>query len=163
MRENRIIKYEGGLVQHVGKSIAITNKLLAIPDLSINIMYLSPWPLLGEGIKKFVIPKIPGASIVIYIKSSDALTHIKSAFENGAPINLILTELSNAEMNGYEFARKVRELDNEYGKKTHIILLTLFSQDDPLITKGLTENIFDKYLSKTVSSAELIDYIKAIS
>lgn len=155
-----LIKQEGGLAKQVGKAIAITNKLLACSTPKIRMLYYSPWALTLRAYRELVIPKIPEVTLETKLKFTEALTYIEYTLEKNEQIDLIFTEFVGAEMNAYEFASKVREMEKQFNKHSYIVLMSVYEKNE-LMKRGLFEGIFDEFLSfHTMGSEEIVAYIK---
>lgn len=160
MKKDELRKYEGGIIQHVGKAINVTNKLLLSPTKKKRIIHLDDHRIITDFVKNCLESEIKELTVIAYRDSDSALSAIENDFENNQTIDMIITDFSHPGLCGYDFAKAVRGIEIKHDKRTTILLFTLHGLGNTFIGKGLEEGIFDKYLSLSVGSDELIEYVK---
>jgi two-component system, sensor histidine kinase and response regulator len=85
----------------------------------------------------------------------EALTRIKEANESGKPYRLVLLDLQMPEMDGFETARKIKELN--LGKEITLMLLTSLGRKGD--AARCEEVGISGYLIKPIKQSELLDMI----
>lgn len=76
---------------------------------------------------------------------------------SGSDFDIIIMDLQMPEMDGFEAARKIREIESKLDKRIPIIILTAFANEfnEKFKNSGLT----DAYLTKPVNQDVLYDLI----
>jgi DNA-binding NarL/FixJ family response regulator len=126
-----------------------------------RVVHLDDHEIVRKTIESIISKEI-SCSIIGFANSAEALTYIRNGFQNNDEINLIITDLRHPGLNGYEFSKEVKNIANDYGKRTSILLLCIDSEPNQIIKKGLEEKIFDKHLSLSSSSDEIIGFCKSV-
>ncbi len=146
MENNKIIKYERGLVQHVGNAVNITNKLLSVNLRLLKILYLDDHPIYVKGISNIILKKFPN-SIIKNIQDGDkALEYVTNCLENNALLDLIITDISHPGLNGIDFSNAVRAMEIDYDHTIPILFITM--HDDKSEVQKIEKIPLAKYLSK---------------
>ena len=96
--------------------------------------------------------ELQGFSVSAFVKPNSALERFKNK-----GFSLILTNYIMPEMNGIEFARKVREID----KEVRIWLLTGYSVGRIKENASFDSANIEKIIEKPVSINELVDMVKS--
>lgn len=97
--------------------------------------------------------ELQGFSVSAFVKPNSALERFKNK-----GFSLILTNYIMPEMNGIEFARKVREID----KEVRIWLLTGYSVGRIKENASFDSANIEKIIEKPVSINELVDMVKPL-
>lgn len=95
-----------------------------------------------------------GFSVFIFNKPKSALDCLKMNYDI---FSLIITSFRMPEMNGIEFAMRVREIANNIT----IWLITAFAPQHLEDYKGFTYANFEKIVEKPISIIKLIDMVKS--
>ncbi|MDQ3536859.1 MAG: response regulator [Bacteroidota bacterium] len=128
-----------------------------------RVVHLDDHKLFQEGIQRCIDPEKKKFLIQKFHYSDDALSYIENAFEEGMKIDLIITDFNHLQVNGYEFSKRIRELDKIYLRHTPILLLTIMSRGShPLIDLGVKKGIFNNHLSKGSECYEVIEAIDSL-
>ena len=156
MEENKIVKYEGGVIKRISNQIGVTNKLLAINLRQLNILHLDDHILYAKGVTKNCTNKKFPNAITEYAQNGDkAFEYVINCLENKDPLDLIITDFAHPGLNGIDFANAVRIKEIDYSKKIPILFLTL--RDQKSLVQRIEEIPFVKFLSKT-SPCEKINF-----
>lgn len=130
-----------------------------------KIVHLDDHRLFIKGVQDYIIqPNFPEVYYIPYNNTDEAFYHITSSLINKDRIDLLITDLTHPGLDGYEFAEAIRGFQYTFGGIHIPILLLTFHSDksSPLIEKGLSEKVFDKYLHKEVKSEEIVSYIRMV-
>jgi DNA-binding NarL/FixJ family response regulator len=157
MDENKIIKYEFGLIKRVEKALRLTNKLLLETKREIHVVHFDDHKLFLDGVKNAVSKYFSDFNPVQFTDGLSALAYIEKCAKEHKRIDLIITGFIQPSMNGNQFASEVRKIEVTYSTFFRILLLTMVSKADieDLFLKGY----FDKYLSKNTNGEQIADYI----
>lgn len=162
MENNKIAKFEGSILLRATNAIEITNKLLNIDLRKIHILHFDDHKIFLRGMESYFHKFFPNLAIEKFTNSQAALNYIKNSFRENIHLDLIITGFNQRpDLNGYEFAKAVREIESSANKRTHILLVSMYDVEFPLIKRGLEEKVFDKYFPKSVG-IEIIESIKRI-
>ncbi|MBS1571910.1 MAG: response regulator transcription factor [Ferruginibacter sp.] len=162
MENNKIIKFKGNILLRATNAIEITNKLLNIDLRKIHILHFDDHKLFLKGMELYLRKYFPNLTSEKFTNSQTALNYIKTSFKENIHLDLIITGLNQRpDINGYEFAKAVREIEKPANKRTYILLVSMYDLEFPLIKRGLEEKIFDKYFPKS-ADLEIIESIKLI-
>lgn len=163
MGNNKIIKYEDSSMLRVSKMLAVTNKILKLNFRKRNIVHLDDHVLFLKGVETCISPNMPNWQLVQFQYPEKALEHISNSLTNNTIIDLIITDFNHMDkgINGYDFAKAVKDIEIKHGKKIPILLLSMMS-NSPIALKGIEENVFDKCLGKNSNSEVIIEAIKSL-
>lgn len=118
------------------------------------IVHLEDQELYSNSIQHIITTAFPGINYRSFKDVWLALQFIMTRIERGKTIDLIITDFNHPGINGYRFAKLVREL--ERGTNIPIILLTMVNLENHLIQEGLKENYFTEYLHKSSSGEDIL-------
>ena len=155
MENNGLIKYQSGLIKHVGNAISVANKLLSVDQRSIDILHLDDHKIFLEGISSCILKRFTNAVIKRLQKSNEALDYVINCLENNDKLDLIITGLNlrQPELDGIDFVKAVRNKEFEYNRKIPIMGLDSYD-DEGFIQKFLNAGV-DKYLTSDTSCEEI--------
>lgn len=153
MENNKIIKYQGGLVKQVGNALNITSKLLLINLRQLTILHLDDHILYSKAVTNCIIKRFPNA-ITKYVQNGDkALKYVLNCLENNKSLDLIITDCVHPGLNGIDFANAVRIKEIEYLRKIPILFITL-QNNEPLV-RMIKEISLVKFFLKTSPCEEI--------
>lgn len=155
--ENKIIKYKGDLIKHVGNALKITDKLLPVNLRSLKILILDDHLLYSESLSKCILKHFPNATFKFIQNGNEAFEYVTTCLENKEILDLITTDIVHMGMSGIEFANAVRLEEAYYGRIIPILFITM--QDDESFIKEAGKLSLTKYFSKAVSEEEIISFI----
>ncbi|THB73003.1 MAG: GGDEF domain-containing response regulator [Gammaproteobacteria bacterium] len=118
-------------------------KVLVVDDIEANLFAMQQ-----------VLKPIDGIEIITASNGRDALDIL-----NEQEIALVFLDVQMPEMNGYEVASKIQELEN-YNCDVPIILVTAINTEEEFISNGYQSGAID-YISKPVNNDILIKKTKA--
>jgi DNA-binding NarL/FixJ family response regulator len=121
------------------------------------ILHIDDHRVLLRGIKNYVTSQIKDISYLCFGHPNDALSFVKRSLATRLTIDLIITDFNHLGCNGYEFATRIRSIEQQYGKRHLILLLTMMGCDAPLIIRGCEEGVFDKCIGKDVEEKALLE------
>lgn len=154
MENNKIIKFEGGLVNHVGSALNITNKLLSVNLRPLKILHLDDHILYSKGVTNYCTNKKFPNAITEYIQDGDkALEYVINSLKNNETIDLIITDVNHMGLNGIDFSIAVRKNEKNIEKKIPILFITMV--DDKFIREKARQLPFVIYLLKTSQCEEI--------
>ena len=155
MENNKIIKYDAGLLQHVVNVVNITSKLLLANSRSLKILHLDDHIIFSKGLSNCIYKKFPNA-IIKYIQHGDeALEYVSYCLDNNEPLDLIITDINHPGLDGIKFSKAVREKEKDKEHKIPILYITMV--DDKFIIRKIEEIPFAKHLVKT-TPCEVINF-----
>lgn len=120
-----------------------------------TIIHLDDHPLFSSSVEKGMKKLFPGINWLYFTYVEDAIKCVEERRKEEESINLIITDFIHVGLDGYEFAKVVRHLDEDYRFHTPILMYTLVVEEDERIQKGLKEKMFTQYLPKHVHGKEL--------
>ena len=105
-------------------------------------------------------------SLLYFSNPYDALRVLQDKFTENEAVNLIITDIDFNEMDGYEFAINVRELEIENNNfPVPVIAISSRENNDELLNIGLEEKLFNYHFKKDknvqIDSKKICDIIKA--
>jgi CheY-like chemotaxis protein len=119
-----------------------------------TIVYLEDQELFSKTIQGIITTAFPGINLRPFKDVWMALQFIMTRIERGKTIDLIITDFNHSGINGYRFAKLVRELEGD--KQIPIILLTMMKTENPLVKEGLKESFFSQYIHKSSSGEDIL-------
>ena len=114
------------------------------------ILHLDDHKLLMQGVKRCVSSRFVDCNYECLLHPNPALDFIHQSMSTGVKIDLIITDYTHLGLNGYEFAKTVRQMEKRYAIRHPILMLTMMGCDAPIIQKGCEEKVFDRCLGKDV-------------
>ena len=120
-----------------------------------KIIHLDDHNIFLTGAQKVLKNDFHRLYYLCFQETGRALRYIENSIEEDCPIDLIITDLNHPGLNGYGFARQIRFMEQQHSRKTPILLLTMSTEDHPLVVQGLKEKVFDFYLPKYSSVEEI--------
>jgi len=115
-----------------------------------TIVHLDDHALYGAGVEKEMKKFYPNCKWFYFTYPKDALHFIEELLKEEETINVIITDIQHIGLDGYEFAKEVRLMEEGYHRlHATIIALTMQSEDHLLVQQGIMEKAFTKYLPKT--------------
>ena len=153
--KNKLIKYGGELIKHVGNSINITNKLLSVNTRVLNILHLDDHKIILNSISNCIRQKFPNADIKCFQNSQIALDYVRNCFQTIEKLDLIITGLNlrKPELDGIDFSRTVRKEEVVY--KRNIPILGIDVYDDKNLIQKFLEVGLARYLTLTTSREQI--------
>jgi CheY-like chemotaxis protein len=118
------------------------------------IVQLEDQELYSKSIQHIITTAFPGINYRSFKDVWMALQFIMARIERGKTIDLIITDFNHPGINGYRFAKLVREM--ERGTNIPIILLTMMNSQNHLIQEGQKEMLFNSYLHKSSSGEDIL-------
>jgi response regulator RpfG family c-di-GMP phosphodiesterase len=100
-----------------------------------------------------ILLKKHGYRVFGYIDPVEALECFELETEK---IQLVISDIRMPSMNGYELVRKIKDLNPE----VKVILLSAFEIDPQAFSKVLPSIKIDRFVSKPVSTKEMIEVVK---
>ena len=162
MEMTKLIKYDGSLIQRVNSKIGITNKLLSLRTKEKrNIIHLDDHSLFHKGVSNCITAQNPNWVVTHFLTSENTLEYISKCLLTRETIDLIITDLNHGVLNGYEFAKELRILEQNYNKRIPVLLISMVANYD-LAKKGLAERLFDDCLPKNLSCEKIMASIEKI-
>lgn len=160
MENNNLIKYDAGLIKRLNDALSVTNKLVDIDFRKINALHFDDHKIFLNGMTLQLKRFFPNLTMESFTNSELALHYYENSLKENIQIDLIITGLNQRpDIDGYEFAKTIREIEKPFYKRAIILIVSMYDNQCPLIVKGLEEKIFDKYFPKTVD-AEIFDALK---
>jgi len=153
MENNELIKYNAGSLQKVGYIVNITNKLFSVNLKTLHILYLDDHYPVSTAVSQCIGKKFPNASWRFIQDGDSALLYVKNCFDNGKPLDLIITDIMHPGLNGVDFANAVRENEQNHNGKIPILFLSLI--DTKSILQEIEEIAFCKYLNLNSNCEEI--------
>ncbi len=98
--------------------------------------------------------------VAIASNGRDGLSLVQRANEEGNPFGLVIVDWKMPEMDGMEFARKLREI--EYSSFRPKVLLIFTSSPDEMLQK-LDNQVVDGVLAKPLQQSKLLDAVSKVS
>ena len=126
-----------------------------------KIIHFDDSLILVNGIKKILLSHFPEADIKTFTQHQVFTAYVFNCLDKGEPIDLIITDFMHPGPNGYELAKAIRDYEQNFDRRTAILLLTIYEQI-PGILLGLKENVFDKYISLQEDEGILLEYICSV-
>lgn len=127
----------------------------------MHIVHLDDHQLFQKGLQQCLRPALPGVIFNTFPENDSAINYIHFCFGIGKPINLIITDYNHPGQNGFEFAKAVRELEKQFGKRVPLIMLTMHGDDEDL-EQAVTDKILDGYFTKDIACEMLTDFIQKL-
>ncbi len=146
MAENKIIKYEGGVIKQVDNAISITDKLLAVNSRALNILHLDDNILSGV-ITNCILRKFPVATIRNIKYADEGLEYVINCWQKNEKLDLIIINLMHIGLNGIAFSKAIRE--KEKSNEHKIPVLFLLSINTKSVEEQAERISFTKYLILT--------------
>jgi response regulator RpfG family c-di-GMP phosphodiesterase len=155
VENNKVIKYKGDLIKHVGNAIAVTNKLLSIDTRSVKIIHLDDHKIISDSILICIRKKFPNAIIKCFQNSQMALDYVRNCFQNIEKLDLIITgiNLRQPELDGIVFSKTIRKEEIVYKRQIPILGIDVY--DDKIIIQKFLEVGLARYLNLTISCEEI--------
>lgn len=155
MEENKIVKYEGGLIKRISNQIGVTNKLLSVNLRQVNILHLDDYKIILDSISNCIREKFPNADIRCFQNSQIALDYVRNCFQNIEKLDLIITGLNlrQPELDGIDFSKTVRKEEVVY--KRNIPILGIDVYDDKILIQKFLEVGLARYLTLTTSREQI--------
>lgn len=154
MENNKIIKYEAGIVQHVSKMIAVAGKLLSVNLRPLKILHLEDHSLFAKGVSNCVLKNFPNTTIKHIRDGTSALAYVLNSLYKKECIDLIITDVSHPGLDGLEFSHLVREKEEGSLRKIPIFFIDVYA-DKPFVQR-IEAIPFTKYLITSKASCEEI-------
>lgn len=155
MENNKIVKYEAGLLQHVGNVVNITSKLLLVNSRSLKILYLDDHLIFSNGVSNCIYKKFPNAIIKCIQDGDKALEYVSYCLDNKESLDLIITDINHPGLDGINFSKAVRVKEKNNDHKIPILYITMV--DDKFMIRKVEEIPFAKHLTKT-TPCEVINF-----
>lgn len=128
-----------------------------------HIIHVDDHSLITVGIGNLSGKIIQGCEFKAFGDGDIALDYIRNSMEKNEAIDLLITDFVHPGLDGYEFAKAIRRLEKKNKlQPLPILLLTMLSDTQPMIRKGLKQGIFNKYLPLIASESELTQGIRTI-
>lgn len=118
--------------------------------VKFKIVHLDDHEILAKGIKESVIKSRPDVEFdyTDFRDADSAFKYISTGIKKDEAPDLIITDFIHRGMNGYEFAKKIRDFEKKNKRQPiPILLLTMVEASRPIIKKGLKEKVFNTYIS----------------
>jgi DNA-binding NarL/FixJ family response regulator len=127
-----------------------------------KIIHLDDHKLVTDCIRDFVLSDVSNCDFMSFNDTNDAFNYIVNLINNNEIIDVFITDFAHPGMNGYVLSKSIRELENKMNRKPmKILLLTMFSNTFPEISRGLEQKIFSGYLSLSTSKEQIINFVKS--
>jgi CheY-like chemotaxis protein len=126
----------------------------------LNIIHLDDHPLFCKAVRNCLTQHAMCKSYFSFHQSDQALQHIQNQLAAHHRIDVIITDFNHPGVDGFDFAREVRELEADDNKKHPILLLTMMALTHPIIQKGVRQRTFDRCFNKDISSVGPIEAAK---
>lgn len=134
------------------------------PELKrkLTIIHLDDHSLFANAMKIGVKERFfPNSDWKHFIHPDAALSFIEDKFGRNESINIIITDILHPGLNGYEFAKAIRDLEAEYNMfRIPIIVVSICPADNHFVQSGLAEKLFDRYFPKSTEGDIMGMYIK---
>lgn len=125
-----------------------------------KIIHLDDHRIVCEGVRNLVKSKIPGCYYLSFTDTNAAFKYLINSLEAGDSPDLLVADFQHLGMNGYQFAKSIRQLERLLNRKPmKILLLTMLSNKVPAISRGLKEKVFNGYLSLNSNADQLLNFI----
>jgi response regulator RpfG family c-di-GMP phosphodiesterase len=126
-----------------------------------KIIHLDDHKLITDGVRDLVTSAIAECDWLSFNDAEAACIYVSNSIQNHQKIDLLVTDMIHAGMDGYTFANKVRKLEKQFGMKPmNILLLSCVDGSIPKIQNALRKKIFDGYLPIHTDEESLIQYVK---
>jgi CheY-like chemotaxis protein len=126
------------------------------------VVHLDDHPLFANKLKdKIRDSYLPGSEWVHFTHPSEAINFIQARLASEKPVDLVITDINHPGLNGYEFAKIVKMLQDDYHSfRIPVIALSVVGYDNYLIQQGITEQLFQKAFSKGDDTRVIGNYLK---
>lgn len=163
MENNEIVKYEGGLLQIVSNAIGITNKLLNIDFRKIHAVHFDDHQIFLRGVALSLKPIMPNLHIEGFTNGKEALNYVKNCYKKNEKLDIIISGINQKDIDGFDFAKNIRDIEKKYNKITPIIIISMYVSDPlwPKIKKALDDGLWNMVLPKFVSPEKISECIKS--
>jgi hypothetical protein len=115
--------------------------------------------LFSDGFKKIIEKNFSEVQYKYFDTVWKALDYIIKCSENSIPISLVVSDFNHPGINGYRFARMVKDI---LGKHTPVMILSMTSIDNRFVKRGLEENVIDFYLEKSSQIDTIVAKLNSI-
>jgi DNA-binding NarL/FixJ family response regulator len=126
-----------------------------------TILHLDDHDLFSNSVEKLIQTSFPQVNYIHFKLPEDCLGYISDAYKTETTIRLIITDFNHPGLNGYHFAKHMRDFEKDISIRTPILLLTMAGENDQKVRKGFRENVFDFYLPKNASGQEISNIIQS--
>lgn len=161
MNERDILKFHKEDLDRVSYCIETSNKILSVSFKSLRILHLDDHRLFSLSINKCLSTTYPNAILVNINNGNEALNYVVDALGKDEIIDLIITDITHPGLNGYEFAKIVRQKEIIFNKRIPMLLLSM-GVGNPIISTNKDNNLFDSILGKNNSCANILKSINGI-
>lgn len=158
MENKGLIRYQGGLIKHVGNAISVTNKLISVDLRILKIMHLDDHKIFQLGILNCISKRFPNSIIKLLQNGKNALEYVSNCLENNEKLDLIITgiNLRQPELDGIDFSKAVRKKELEYNRQ--IPILGLDSYDHGVLIQNFLSVGLVRYLNSD-TPCEKINFV----
>jgi response regulator RpfG family c-di-GMP phosphodiesterase len=126
------------------------------------IIHLDPNRLYAGTLKR-ILEKLPNIKHRLFEAREDATQFVCEQLREGSLISLIITDYSPARINGYKFADDVKRLAAQSGiTGIPVLLLTMVSDEHPVIKAGLENGYFTAYLNRSADASVIYNQVKTL-
>lgn len=126
----------------------------------LNILHLDDHKIFFDGIGGVLKKAFPNLSLHHIENGNEALQYVADSLNDKKTIDLIITDIIHPGMDGIEFAKAVRELENHSNKKIPILFITMI--DDKGFQQKAKAIGQVKYLLKNAQGKEIIAAINEL-
>ena len=126
-----------------------------------RVIHLDDHFLFSEGFKRCM--KLHSISLFYlhFTFPADALRYITNCSDCDEKIDLVVTDFNHPGIDGYHFAREVRDIQKN-SLRSQVLMLTMAGPEKELIARGIGERCFDHYFQKSAESAEIAEYVRRV-
>jgi DNA-binding NarL/FixJ family response regulator len=126
------------------------------------IVHLDPHRLYARAFQEMVKKLAPNINYELIESRGHATRFVEERLAQGLSINLVITDYSPASINGYKFTIDVKALAMRFRTSIPVLVLTVVSDEHPIIKEGLANGNFDVYLRKSADSSAIQRVIQGL-
>jgi len=119
-----------------------------------NILHLDDHKIFFDGISGVLKKEFPNLSLHHIENGNEALQYVADCLNDKKTIDLIITDIIHPGIDGIEFAKAVRELENHSNNKIPILFITMIDNKGFQQKAKAIEQV--KYLLKNAQGKEII-------
>ena len=127
-----------------------------------KIIHLDDHKLVTDSIRHFISSSLKDVYYLSFNDTNQAFRYLVNSVERDETIDMFITDYAHPGLDGYQFARAIRQLEQLMDRNPmKILLLTMYSDTLPIIKRGLGEEVFNWYLSLNSNPGALIESVKS--
>ena len=125
-------------------------------DKRTKIVHLDDHRLFLNGLSTCINHKFSHVELISFGDTNEAFYYVINSILKNKKIDLLITDINHPGLNGYEFAKAIRNIERWHGSQLiPILILTMVPKGVSMIDQGFKDGLFDDHLTKDVD-AEII-------